>query len=289
MSGLGKDPASAAVEAAPDHPEIVRIVAPNPGPMTLEGTNTYLVGSDPVWVIDPGPDDSRHIETVRAEAERRGGIGGVVLTHAHADHADAVEPLGLAPEWGRVGHRDEGAALAAAWTELASGDELLSLGSLPAGRSSEAALDPPQRLGPFELIATPGHASDHVAFVYGEVCFCGDLILGAGSSIVPPSAGDGSLGDYMQSLQRLADRGFALLCPGHGPWITDPARKIAEYREHRLSRERDLLTALEGGERERERLLDAAWGDVAASLRPAAAVAMQAHLEKLAREGRLPE
>ena len=136
---------------------------------------------------------------------------------------------------------------------------------------------------------TPGHATDHVCFVRGGVCFCGDLILGQGSSIVPPRAGGGSLTAYMDSLRRVGDLGAGLLAPGHGPWITDPAAKVSEYIEHRESRERALLAALDSGERSRERLLAIVWSDVPDVLRPAAAVAMQAHLEKLAAEGRLPD
>jgi glyoxylase-like metal-dependent hydrolase (beta-lactamase superfamily II) len=145
---------------------------------------------------------------------------------------------------------------------------------------------PPGRIGPFEAIPTPGHARDHVAFAYGAVCFCGDLVLGEGSSIVLP--GGGGLAAYMESLETLRERGFDLLCPGHGPWITDPAARLAEYREHRLDRERRLLEAIEGGATSRTELLAAAWGDVPEALRPMAALAMETHLDKLAAEGRLP-
>lgn len=230
-------------ETAPGRPEITRIVAPNPGPMTLEGTNTYLVGSDPVFVVDPGPDDEGHIDAIRAEAEHRGGIRGAYLTHSHADHAAGVEPLG-------------------------------------------APLLSDEVEGPFRIIPTPGHAADHVCLLLDGACFTGDLILGKGSSYVPPDGG--SLAAYLDSLRRLAELDLGLLCPGHGPWITDPAGKIAEYLEHRLERERKLLAALDAGERSRARLLDAAWDDVPAELRPAAAQVMQAHLEKLDAEGRLP-
>ena len=114
-------------------------------------------------------------------------------------------------------------------------------------------------------------------------------MLGEGSTIVPPAAGGGSLADYMRSLERLAALGSTLLCPGHGPWITDPAAKIAEYAAHRHERERLLTEALDAGKRTDEELLDAAWSDVPATMRPAAALAMRAHLEKLAAEGRLPD
>jgi glyoxylase-like metal-dependent hydrolase (beta-lactamase superfamily II) len=146
------------------------------------------------------------------------------------------------------------------------------------------------RIGLFTLLPSPGHAADHVCFAREDgVVFCGDLILGRGSSIVPPRAMGGSLADYMRSLERLAAREPTLLCPGHGPWITDPRAKIAEYVAHREEREAKLVAALDAGERDRGRLLDAAWDDVPEAMRPAAAVAMQAHLEKLDDDGRLPE
>jgi glyoxylase-like metal-dependent hydrolase (beta-lactamase superfamily II) len=136
-------------------------------------------------------------------------------------------------------------------------------------------------------VATPGHAADHLCFLTADrVCFSGDLVLGEGSTIVPPDGG--SLAAYMASLTRLQAVELELICPGHGPWITDPEAKLAEYVEHRAMRERWLLAALERGERSKERLLAEVWADVPAELRPAAAAVMEAHLEKLAAEGRLP-
>lgn len=252
----------AEVELAPGHPEIGRIVAPNPGPMTLDGTCTYLFGSDPCVVIDPGPAIESHIAAIRAAGEERGGIEGILLTHSHGDHADGVRMLGEA----RI--------------ELGDGEE----------RSGLTAL------------ATPGHAPDHLCFLTGPgatpavpareaeeaavVCFSGDLVLGEGSSIV--TADSGSMSAYLDSLRRLQEIDLELICPGHGPWVTDPAAKLEQYVEHRLMRERRLVAALERGERSRAALLDEVWEDVAEPLRPAAAVAMQAHLQKLDAEGRLP-
>ena len=198
--------------------------------MTLEGTNTFVVGEAPAYVV-------------HAEADRRGGIKGVVLTHSHLDHAEGVDALG-APVVAGV------------------------------------------RAGPFETIPTPGHAPDHVCLRLDRVLFSGDLILGAGSSYVPPDGG--SLAAYLESLRRVAELDLELICPGHGPWITDPAAKVTEYIEHRLDREAKLVAALDAGERSRAALLDAAWDDVPAELRPVAAQVMQAHLEKLEVEGRLP-
>ena len=234
-------------EAAPGHPEVLRIVAPNPGPMTLEGTNAYLYGADPCVVIDPGPDDAGHIEAVRAAAGERGGIGLVLLTHSHGDHAAGAERLDA---------------------------EVV----LPSGGEEHAGL---------RALATPGHAADHVCFLTADgVCFSGDLVLGEGSTFVPPDGG--SLAAYMESLRRVQAEAPALICPGHGPWVTDPAAKLAEYVEHREMRERRLLAALERGERSREALLAEVWDDIPAEVRPVAALVMEAHLQKLEAEGRLP-
>jgi glyoxylase-like metal-dependent hydrolase (beta-lactamase superfamily II) len=136
------------------------------------------------------------------------------------------------------------------------------------------------------LLPTPGHATDHVCFLIGDVALCGDLVLGHGSSFVPPDGG--SLVAYLDSLERLRAADPELLCPGHGPYVTDAQAKIDEYLEHRLMRERRLVAALAQGERSRSRLLAIAWEDVPVEMRPMAAIVLQAHLEKLEAEGRLP-
>ncbi|HEU4737102.1 MAG TPA: MBL fold metallo-hydrolase [Solirubrobacterales bacterium] len=249
---------------APGHAGIVRVVAPNPGPMTLEGTNTYLYGSGPCTVIDPGPDDKGHLEAVLTAAEERGGVGSIVLTHGHGDHADGAGALARAVVDGRALQ-----AGGAAWVP-----EVV----LPGDGEEQNGL---------RAVATPGHAPDHVCLMTGDgVCFSGDLVLGTGSTFVPPDGG--SLGAYMDSLRRMQAEPIELICPGHGPWIEDPATKLAEYVEHREMRERRLLAALERGERSRSTLLEEAWSDVPPELREAAAMVMQAHLEKLEAEGHLP-
>jgi glyoxylase-like metal-dependent hydrolase (beta-lactamase superfamily II) len=239
--------------------------------MTLGGTNTYVVGRDPAYVIDTGPDDAGHLHAVRREGEARGGIQGVVLTHSHADHSAGVERLGLTLLWGEVSTGDESSVV------LGNGPAHVTI-----GRGSGSA-----HVGPLEVIPTPGHARDHVVFVWEGICFCGDLILGEGSTIVPSAAFGGSLADYLASLRRVRRLDARLFAPGHGPLIEDPNAKIDEYLAHRAEREGRLVRALDAGERSRARLLDSVWDDVPEILRPAAAVAMEAHLEKLEAEGRL--
>jgi glyoxylase-like metal-dependent hydrolase (beta-lactamase superfamily II) len=235
--------------------------------MTGEGTNTYLHGSGPCTVIDPGPDDAGHLGEVMAAAEERGGIGSILLTHSHGDHADGAERL---------------AAMAA---ESARGE---GSGEGAVGRPAVVIPGDGEERGGLRAIATPGHAADHVCFLSADrVCFSGDLVLGEGSTFVPPDGG--SLIAYMDSLRRLQAEEIDLICPGHGPWVTDPTAKLAEYVEHREMRERRLLAALERGERSKRVLLADAWHDVPAELRPAAALVMEAHLQKLEAEGRLPD
>lgn len=246
--------------ALPGH-DVALIRAANPGPFTLSGTNTWIVGRDPAYVIDPGPDLSEHLDAVAAAAAARGGIGGIAVTHGHADHTAGV--AGLAARAG--GPPVAAAAWGGAEVRLADGDAF----------------------GPLLVVATPGHAADHVAFVAGGAAFTGDAVLGEGSVFLTPDPG--ALGGYLAGLARLRAMGLVAIFPGHGPPVADPDAKLDEYVAHRLDRERRLLDALARGLRLHDDLLDDAWSDAPAFLRPAAVVTLHAHLDKLAEEGRLPE
>jgi glyoxylase-like metal-dependent hydrolase (beta-lactamase superfamily II) len=240
--------------------DIAQVTADNPSPFTLRGTNTWLVGRDPCWVIDPGPSLKTHLDRVLADAHDRGGIGGIALTHDHSDHSDAVAELRAAsgsPPVAAVRHPAD--------VRLADGD----------------------RFGPLTVVAAPGHAPDHVAFVAGRACFTGDAVLGEGSVFVAPDPG--ALRGYLAALDRLRGMDLQVLCPGHGPLVLDPAAKIGEYIAHRLDRERRLVQALADGLRTADELLDRVWADAPSALRPAAGFTLAAHLDKLDEEGRLPD
>jgi glyoxylase-like metal-dependent hydrolase (beta-lactamase superfamily II) len=259
-------------ERVPDGVTLVR--APNAGPMTLSGTNTWLIGA-PAWVIDPGPAEPGHIERVWEAAQARGGIAGIVLTHNHLDHSQAVPEL-------RVRSGAPVAAGVATMTHSGGFEEP----ALP-GLEPDVLLHDGDAVGPLQAIATPGHSADHMSLLAEGVLFCGDTVLGEGSVFIPP--GGGSLTAYLDSLRRLAGLSLEALCPGHGPVVWDPAAKLQEYLEHRLDRERRLLEALARGLRSTGELLDDVWDDAPAALRPAAALTLESHLDKLAQEGRLPD
>ena len=244
-----------------------RVVAPNPGPFTGPGTNTWILGDAPALVvIDPGPDDDEHLAALeRAVAPH--AVGVVLVTHAHADH------LALAERFAGLHH-----ARVARHPDLGDGDVV--------------------RVGAISLTAlhTPGHAPDHLAFWMPDdrVLFTGDLVLGRGSSMVAHPEGD--VAAYLRSLERVAALGPRLLFPGHWDPVEEGAARIAEYREHRLARERQVVDALESGGpgtagelTERVYAAELAGQDGREQLLRAAEMTLRAHLRKLVDEGRVAE
>jgi glyoxylase-like metal-dependent hydrolase (beta-lactamase superfamily II) len=241
--------------AAPADFDVVLVRADNPSPLTLTGTNTWIVGRDPAWVVDPGPALAAHLDAVAAEVAARGGAGGIAITHDHSDHVEGVAELAR-----RLGGAPVGAARHAADVVLREGEAF----------------------GPLRAMALPGHADDHLVFLAGPVAFVGDAVLGAGSVFV-----ESRLREYLDGLERLRAMDLALLCPGHGEPVGDPAARLGELIAHRRARETALVAALERGLRAEDDLLDAAWADAPPELRPVAALSLAAHLAKLREEGRL--
>jgi glyoxylase-like metal-dependent hydrolase (beta-lactamase superfamily II) len=254
-------------------PLVTRVLAPNPSGMTLDGTNTYLVGapeSGQAVLVDPGPDDAAHLAAVEAALAARGArCVAVLVTHHHGDHAEAALPWG-----GRFDAR-----VGAARPDVAG----------PGGRVLQAG----ERLAlagtTVDVVATPGHTGDHLAFrLESGAVLVGDHVLGRGTSVVTHPEGD--VVAYLESLRRVHDLGPSALYCGHGPELTeDPGAVLDFYLAHRAYREAQILAALAAGARTVDELVAVIYADVPRSLWPAAAQSTRATLAKLLAEGRVQQ
>lgn len=265
-------------------PLIQRVIARNPGPFTYTGTATFLVGDDqgPVAVIDPGPDDPDHLEALLAALGTR-PVSHILVTHTHRDHSPLSAALArvvgapiLAAGPAPVHVMQDGAQLDAGQDTDFQPDHLLADGDQIAGPGWT-----------LETLATPGHASNHLAFALLEenALFSGDHIMGWSTTIV--AAPDGDMTDYLGSLDRVIARGFSTLWPTHGPAVTDPAPFLQAYRAHRLYREAQILAQLRHGPRAISDMVPVLYAAVDPGLWPAAALSVEAHLIKLLGEGRV--
>lgn len=235
------------------------MLAPNPGPFTGPGTNTWVVGDQSeVVVIDPGPQDVSHEGAITAAVADR-HVAAVIVTHTHSDHAPLANPL--AREFGApaLGH--------AAGPEfepderLFDGAEVAFAGSL------------------LHVLHTPGHADDHLCFRMNAVLFTGDHIMGGSSVMVD------DMGPYLASLERLRKLPFDRLYPGHGPEIDNPAEVIDWYLAHRRQREAEVLSAVREGAGTVGEVVETVYAEVDSALYPLARRNVYAHLRKLADDG----
>jgi glyoxylase-like metal-dependent hydrolase (beta-lactamase superfamily II) len=250
------------------------VLAPNPGLMTLEGTNTWLVaepGSATTVVIDPGPDNEGHLRRVMTVAEEAGQrIAAIVLTHGHLDHSGGARML---------------SGLTAAGVRAVDPAHRLGAEGLPPGAViADSGCE-------IEVMATPGHTADSVSLYLradGAV-LTGDTVLGRGTTVI---ADDGSLADYLGSLDRLralADAApLRTLLPGHGPLLGDPAAVLDFYIAHRAERLAEIRAALAAGDRSRPQIVARVYADVDKALWPFAEVSVRAQLAYLAQAGELP-
>jgi glyoxylase-like metal-dependent hydrolase (beta-lactamase superfamily II) len=237
--------------------EVRRVVAPNPGPYTGPGTNTWLLDAGPVGVvIDPGPDDDSHLEAIE-RALKGSTVAVVLVTHSHPDHLPLATRLAAL----------HGAGVRR-FPELADGDVVR------AGNINITALH------------TPGHSADHLCFwIAGDgALFTGDLVLGSGSSMVTYPEGD--VAAYLRSLERVTALRPQILFPGHWDPVTDAMRKLEEYRTHRLDREAQVRAELLRGRGTARELTVRVYGkEVGEELLVAAEMTMRAHLKKLVDDG----
>ncbi|WP_205712328.1 MBL fold metallo-hydrolase [Euzebya rosea] len=248
--------------------DLTRVVlAPNASPMTLEGTNTYLLGdrsSGSLLVVDPGPDDAAHLERVESAIDGA-DVAAVIITHHHHDHAEAA---GWADRWGAPLRAFDPGLIPGART-MVDGETL-----------SVAGID-------LSALHTPGHASDHLCLRIHQtdVVLTGDHVLGRGSTIV--NWPDGDMTAYMASLRRLAGAPGARIYPGHGPMVDRPAEKIAEYLAHRVDREAQIRAAIDDGADSPQAIVRAVYTDVPEILHPAAERSVRAVLAMLIDRGQV--
>jgi len=255
--------------------QVLVVRGQNPGPFTGPGTNSYLVGrgSRPL-LIDPGSGHAGYLtllEQALASDFAGAAPAEILVTHVHPDHIG-----GVAEVLGRFGPlrvskrpwpgKDERFGLAL--TPIRSGDVF---------RSEGATL---------RAIHTPGHAEDHICFYLEEerALFTGDLVLGAGTTVIPLDGGD--MGAYLASLEQLLGLELERIYPGHGPLIADPKAKLREYIEHRLARERQIVAAVRAGASTVDRMVERIYTDTPRALWPAAGQSVLSHLHKLERERR---
>jgi glyoxylase-like metal-dependent hydrolase (beta-lactamase superfamily II) len=255
-------------------PLVGRVLGLNPGMMTGPGTNTYLIGRRDPILLDTGAGVPEYMTELEGYLAERGWSqpSRVVLTHRHRDHLGGVPNLRERFRGLRVGkmiHRD---------ADLPEGVEDVRDGQIIEGEG-------------VTLIAlhTPGHASDHLCYYLEEerAVFTGDVVLGGSTTVIP--AEDGDLLDYMSSLRRLQELGVRRIYPAHGPVIEDGPGLLAEYVEHRLLRERQILGAVGDGLRTIPAMVERIYALVPKNLHAMAGQSVASHLKKLAREGRVRE
>jgi glyoxylase-like metal-dependent hydrolase (beta-lactamase superfamily II) len=257
-------------------PGIARVLAHNPSAFTYYGTQTYLVGSDEVAVIDPGPDDPQHVGAlVEAVGSRR--LVAILCTHTHRDHSPAAAPLAE-----RTGAPVIGCAPLALETVGPRADA-----SFDGDYSPDRVLRDDESISidgrPLTAVTTPGHTSNHLCFAYGDALFTGDHVMGWSTTVVFPP--DGDMAAYMASLDKLRKRDDRIYFPAHGPPVTNPKQYVRHLAGHRMQRERQILKIVSERPRAIPEIVASAYPGLDRRLVTAAGGSVNAHLLDLERRG----
>ena len=264
-------------------PGLRRIVAPNPSPMTYRGTNSYLLGTENLAVIDPGPFGDTHLEAILGAVQPGQRITHIIVTHSHVDHSPLARPLADICGAPVLAFGGPHAGRSAVMQTLAAG------GLMGGGEGIDMQFAPDEMLADnavingdgwqLEALHTPGHIGNHLCLAWGDACFSADHVMGWASSLVSPP--DGDLSDFMTSCARLQAQDWRVFYPGHGAPVTQTAARLDWLVAHRRSRETAILAALAAGPKDAATLAQVIYTETPAALQGAATRNVLAHLVDL--------
>ncbi|WP_326889340.1 MBL fold metallo-hydrolase [Rhizobium beringeri] len=272
-------------QAVPVVAGVERVTVNNPGPFTFFGTNSYIVGSSSVAVIDPGPEDEAHFQALMTALGGR-EVTHIFVSHTHRDHSPLARRLRRATGAVTVGQGPHRPARPLREGEINPFAESSDLSFVP-----DIALSDGQTLSgdgwALSAVLTPGHTTNHAAFALAgrDILFSGDHVMAWSTSIVAPP--DGSMADYMESLDRLIAREDRLLLPGHGGPVTQPSTFLKALKAHRLRREQAVLARVQAGDRQVAEMVKVIYRDTDPKLHGAAALSVLAHIEDLLERGEI--
>ncbi|MGO8186241.1 MBL fold metallo-hydrolase [Rhizobium leguminosarum] len=272
-------------QAVPVVSGVERVTVNNPGPFTFFGTNSYIVGSSSVAVIDPGPEDEAHFQALMAALGGR-AVTHIFVSHTHRDHSPLARRLQAATGAVTVGQGPHRPARPLRDGEINPFSESSDISFVP-----DITLSDGQTLSgdgwALSAVLTPGHTANHAAFALEgrDILFSGDHVMAWSTSIVAPP--DGSMADYMESLERLIKREDRLLLPGHGGPVTEPSTFLNALKAHRLRREQAVLARVQAGDQRIAEMVKVIYRDTDPKLHGAAALSVLAHIEDLLERGEI--
>lgn len=268
-------------------PGLRRIVAPNPSPMTYRGTNTYVLGTRALAVIDPGPAHPTHLQAILDSVQSDQHVSHVIVTHTHVDHSPLARPLADATNAPVLAFGHASAGRSDVMQQLAASGLLGGGEGIDEDFACDQTLADGERIEgdgwALDVLHTPGHIGNHLSLGWGRACFTADHVMGWASSLVSPP--DGDLTDFMASCDKLRAQEWDVFFPGHGAPVTDPAARLDWLIAHRKGREAAILEALSSGTATAQEIALSIYTDTPPALLGAAARNVLAHLVDLMGKG----